>query len=63
VAGNLHNAYFMSKKDTTIGVRVDEELLQMIQELADNDDRPLASMARKLILEALKNRDILPEEK
>lgn len=53
----------MSKKDTTIGVRVDEELLQVIQELADNDDRPLASMARKLILEALKNRDILPEEK
>ena len=57
-----NNAIFVSivsKKDTTIGVRVDDELYDIIQTLAEKDDRPVASMARKLIVEALEKRKIL----
>ena len=52
------------KKHTTIGVRVDDELLAIIQSLAEDDDRPIASMARKLIVEALESRKaIKPKRK
>ena len=43
-------------KNTTIGVRVDDSLLTVIQELAKEEDRAVAAMARKLIVEALKIR-------
>ena len=46
-------------KDTTIGVRVDDELLTILQKLAKKDERPVASMARKLIVEALRHRKLL----
>ena len=57
------NANIMSKKDTTIGVRVDDDLYSIIQSLAAEDDRPIASMARKLIVEALETRKILKKTK
>lgn len=47
------------KKHTTIGVRVDDTLLSIIQSLADADERPIASMARKLIVEALEARKLM----
>jgi len=43
-------------KNTTIGVRVDDTLLTILKELAKEEDRPIAAMARKLIVEALKAR-------
>ena len=53
----------MSKKDTTIGVRVDDELYEIIRTLAEKDDRPIASMARKLIVEALEKKKLLKKSK
>lgn len=44
------------KKDTTIGVRVDDDLLRTIQSLADEEDRTLAAMTRRLVVESLKKR-------
>lgn len=49
----------MGKKIFTIGVRVDEKVNQIIESLANKDDRAVAAMARKLILEALENRKLL----
>lgn len=56
---NVSIASVLSKKDTTIGVRVDDELLAILQKLADEDERPVAAMARKLIVEALRARKLL----
>ena len=53
----------MGKKDTTIGVRVDDELLRVLQRLAEDEDRPLAAMARKLLVEALHKRGLLAGRK
>ena len=43
-------------KDANIGVRVDDELFEIIERLASEDDRTLAAMVRRLIVEALKAR-------
>jgi predicted transcriptional regulator len=47
------------KKDTTIGVRVDDDLLEVLIKLAEKEDRPLAAMTRRLVCEALKRRGLL----
>jgi predicted transcriptional regulator len=47
------------KKDTTIGVRVDDELLSILSKLAEKEDRPLAAMTRLLVREALVRRGLL----
>jgi hypothetical protein len=44
------------KKNTTVGVRVDDNLHAILKELALQESRPIASMARLLIIEALKAR-------
>jgi hypothetical protein len=44
------------KKNTTIGVRVDDDLHDTLKQLATGEDRPVAAMARILIVEALKAR-------
>ena len=44
------------KKNTTVGVRVDDELLKVMTTLADEEERSLASMTRILIVEALRAR-------
>ena len=49
-------------KDTSIGVRVDDETLTILKRLAEEDERPLAAMVRKLMLEALKARGELTED-
>lgn len=51
------------KKDTVITIRVTPEIKSIVQRLADEDDRTLAWMARKLITEALESRGILKPEK
>lgn len=47
------------KKNTTIGVRVDDDLLEILRKLAIEDERPVAAMTRKLVLEALKARKLI----
>ena len=47
------------KKSTTIGVRVDDDLLSIIERLANKEERPLAAMTRILIKEALRKRGSL----
>jgi len=47
------------KKRTTIGVRVDDNLLSTIKQLAEKEERPIAAMARILITEALRKRGSL----
>lgn len=51
------------KKEIVITIRVTPDLKDIIQKLADEDDRTIAWMARKLITEALESRDILKPEK
>jgi len=52
------------KKDTIITVRVTPEIKSIIQSLAEEDDRTLAWMTRKLLIEALEARGLLvPETK
>jgi hypothetical protein len=47
------------KKNTTIGVRVDDDLLAAIERLANKEERPLAAMTRILVAEALRKRGAL----
>ncbi|WP_269538008.1 hypothetical protein [Cerasicoccus fimbriatus] len=47
------------KKNTTIGVRVDDDVLKIIKKLAKEDERPTAAMARKLLMEGLKARGLI----
>ena len=47
------------KKDVVITVRVDSEVDEIIRDLAQKDDRTVAWVARKLIIEALVARRLL----
>lgn len=53
----------MTKKTYMIGLRVDETINKIIERLAKKDDRAIASMARKLVLEALEVRGLLKSDK
>ena len=53
----------MGKKQTTIGVRVDDDLHRALNRLAEEEDRPLAAVARRLIVEALKRRGVRMKQK
>ncbi|NQU38627.1 MAG: ribbon-helix-helix protein, CopG family [Lentisphaerae bacterium] len=53
----------MEKKETSIGVQVDDDLLEVLQQLAEEEDRPLAAMARRLVVEALHQRGSIPDKK
>ena len=46
------------KKETIITVRVTPEIKAVIQVLAEEDDRTLAWMVRKLLLEAIEARSL-----
>jgi len=60
IASTIHNNASMSeKKNTTIGVRVDDDLLNVIKGLATKEDRPIAAMTRVLVKEALLKRKLL----
>ena len=55
-----------NKKDHAIGLRVDDEVFEKIKDLSYelyDDDRHIATMARKLIIEALEQRGILNKSK
>ena len=58
---NVYNARM--KQETVITIRVTPEIKAVIQRLADEDDRTLAWMARKLIIEALESRGLIETEK
>ena len=47
------------KKETVITIRVTPEIKSMIESLAKDDERTLAWMARKLLIEALDARGLL----
>lgn len=51
------------KKDTILTTRVTPEMKAVIQRLAEEDDRPLAWMVRKLLTEALEDRGLLKKSK
>ncbi|MBI5345488.1 MAG: hypothetical protein HZB83_09185 [Deltaproteobacteria bacterium] len=51
------------KKEIIITTRVIAEIKEIIQSLADKDDRTLAWMVRKLIVEALDARGLLKKER
>lgn len=59
---NACKASFVSKKQTTIGVRVDDELLATILQLADDEDRTPAAVVRLLAIEALTARGLKPQK-
>ncbi|NEQ69075.1 MAG: ribbon-helix-helix protein, CopG family [Symploca sp. SIO2D2] len=44
------------KKEKTLGIRVDDELLKTLERLAKADERTVSAMARLLIAEALRAR-------
>ena len=50
------------KKAELIGVRMPEDIKNIIQRLADEDERTLSWVARKLIFEALEQRDLMPRK-
>lgn len=47
------------KKHKTIGVRVDDELLKIIEKIADEEAITVTTMTRKLVLEALQARKLI----
>ncbi len=51
------------KKEVVITARVTPEIKDIIQSLADEDERALAWMIRKLLIEALENRGLLKPER
>jgi len=51
------------KKDAVITTRVPAEIKAIIQFLADQDERDLAWMLRKLLTEALEARGLINKEK
>lgn len=59
---NLVIVAFM-KKEIIITARVTPETKDIIQSLADKDERTLAWMVRKLLLEALDTRGLLKKQK
>ncbi len=59
---NLAIVAFM-KKEVIITARVTPETKDIIQSLADKDERTLAWMVRKLLLEALDTRGLLKKQK
>jgi hypothetical protein len=53
----------LMKKEVVITARVTPETKEIIQSLADKDERTLAWMVRKLLLEALDARGLLKKQK
>ena len=49
----------LMKKETIITVRLPSEIKDVIQSLADSDERTVGWMVRKLLTEALEARDLL----
>ncbi len=49
----------LMKKETIITVRLPSKIKDVIQSLADNDERTVGWMVRKLLTEALEARDLL----
>lgn len=51
------------KKEVILTVRVDEEMNQIVQDLADQDERTVAWMLRRLLEEALLARGLIKRKK
>lgn len=54
---------FRMKKEIIITARITSEMKEIIQSLADNDERTVAWMVRKLLIEALTARGLLETKK
>ena len=56
----------MNKNDNPIGLRVNDEVYTLIKSLAEEiyqDDRHIATMTRRLVIEALEHRKLLAKRK
>ena len=53
----------MTKKNTTLSVRVDEETEKIVRSLAQKDDRTMGYNVRQLVDEALKARGLIKPKK
>lgn len=51
------------KKEVIITARITSEMKEIIQSLSDEDDRTVAWMIRKLLIEALENRGLFKKQK
>ena len=51
------------KKEEVITARITPEMKQIIQSIADKDDRTMEWMIRKLLTEALENRGLIDKAK
>lgn len=47
------------KKLKVVGVRMDDDLYAVLENLADNEERRIASMARILLVESLRARGLV----
>ena len=55
----LDKMEFMGKKDVVITSRISSEMMEIIKSMADDDDRCMAYMVRKLLSEALEARGMV----
>ena len=51
------------KKEVIITARITPDIKELVQSLADKDERTLAWMVRKLLMEALEARGLLKKQK
>lgn len=54
---------FIMKKEVIITARVTPEIKEAIQSLADKDERTVAWIVRKLLVEALESRKLLKNKR
>lgn len=61
----VYNEYKMTNQKKTVPytVRVESEIAEVVQKLADDDERTISFVLRKLLLEALQSRKLLKKKK
>ena len=53
---------FMGKKEVVITSRVSSEMMDILKSIADEDDRTIAWVVRKLLVEAMEARGFINKE-
>jgi len=63
IVKHLLRIFISMKKDVVLTVRIDSKMHSLIHSLARSDERTIAWMARKLIEEALRARNLISNGK